>query len=159
MKLALAVLAAVFTAQSAARAQDGDSGFGHFGNFSSAQGSAAQWSATAPGMYASGEYAYVGPFAVVYRSPSRPYAARIRLYNSPIIYVPSSAANTYEPGPFPDFGTERSVNAYRPGENRLLNDLERRNYDRGFSDGYSAALRSAAPPRTESYQGNHFSAR
>jgi hypothetical protein len=181
MKLALAILAALVTAQGTAHAQD--SGFGHFGTFSSAQGSAAQWSATAPGMYASGEYAYVGPFGVVYMGPSRPYSVRIASYNRrtiyvpssyvpsgyvpsgyvpssyvPSSYVPSSATSVYEPGLLPDYGVQPSVNAYGPGEERRLKELGRYNYDRGFRDGYNAGL-SAAPARTETYQGNPFSSR
>src|SRR4051812_46453502 len=105
MKLALAVLAALLTTQGAAHAQDG---FGHYGNFSSAQGAAAQWSATAPGMYASGEYAYVGPYAPLGKmSASYPYVVGIGHYKSRNVYVPSGTSNVYEPAPFPHYGADQ----------------------------------------------------
>jgi hypothetical protein len=112
MKLALVVLAALWTTPGAAHAQDG---FGHFGNFSSTQGAASQWSATAPGMYASGEYAYVGPYAPWGKlTPSYSYAARIVRYQPRTIYVPSTPSNVYEVLPFPYDSTYRSSNPYSP---------------------------------------------
>jgi hypothetical protein len=162
MKLALAVLAALLIAPAAAQAQGAS--FGHFGDYSSTQGAAAPWSATAPGMYASGQYAYVGPYTVVKMGPYGVFD-RLARYSRPTIYVPSNTANIYEPLPPPENGAQPSANT-KGGTNtqggaqeRVRNDLGRFSYDRGFRDGYNAGMNTAAPPRTETLQRNPFASR
>ncbi len=118
--LALAVLAALLIAPRTTQAQFS---FGHFGDFSSAQGAPAQFSTTAPGMYASGQYLTAGPWDYPLGNMNQP--GPYPLYRR-TVYVPPSQTNgngqnTYRAGSSTPGGNattngQGSANPYRPYE-------------------------------------------
>jgi hypothetical protein len=161
MKVTLAALAVLWTVHGTAQAQMPGS-FGHYGTFSSSQGAPAQYSATAPGMYASGQYATVSqwhyapasveppgayPGCIAPEYGTNPYAA-----TSANVYVPirpSDNMNRGEPSnPYQPYerkraanpGPPRPVNANAAAQDQWRREMARYNYDRGLRDGYNASL-------------------
>jgi hypothetical protein len=163
--LALAVAAVLWTVHGTAQAQMPGS-FGHYGTFSSSQGAPAQYSATAPGNYASGQYAtvsqwYYAPASVEPRGayPARmpengpnPYTAGSVNANSANVYAPirpsdnmkrgepSNLYGAYGPSRAANPGPPRPVNANAATQDQWRREMARYNYDRGFRDGYNANL-------------------
>ncbi len=160
--LMLAVLAALLTAHGTARAQFT---FGHPGDFSSVQGAPAQWSTTAPGMYASGQYLTAGPWNYPLGHMNQPGPYPIVQYArqyGPNIYFPSSQPSPYQQGGYREYPTQPNGNnlyqsapsnpyglygpqggspayaAPRPTTPSQGNDVDRYHYNRGFEAGYNA---------------------
>jgi hypothetical protein len=177
IKVALAVLAALLLAHGTARAQ---STFGHFGDFSSAQGAPAPFTTTAPGMYASGQYLTAGPFNFPMDNMNQPgpYSTRTVIDTGRSVYFPLTQANAYRPNAGQPYGGNNTYRndqsnpyrAYAPGaagsaaprpvypyganraaQDRWINDLSRYHYERGFEAGYNAGLSGTRPVPTHPY--------
>lgn len=173
IKLAVAALAALLIAPGATQAQFS---FGHFGDFSSAQGAPAQWSTTAPGMYASGQYLTAGPWNYPLGNMNQPGPyplVHIRQVFGENIYVPPTPSNPYEqprnntymsvpvggngggtvqsnpyqPESWQAYAPPPAVNPPAPAPRRWTKDFARYNYNRGFESGYNTGMSRIIPVR------------
>jgi hypothetical protein len=135
MKLALAILAALLIVPGTTQAQFS---FGHFGDFSSAQGAPAQFSTTAPGLYASGQYLTAGPWDSPLGNMDQPGPypiVRITQGAHQNIYILPTPANGYSQNPYRAYPNGANSNANASGQG-LSNPYSP--YEPGTAPAYAA---------------------